>query len=629
MTLKNPSKYRLFSLRYILPFFAVFAILSIYSTQKNNVLELSVRIISEDTTSVQVFFDTRHGFNEENKREVLLKGGENKTLRFRLPAATKQIRLDPASNVTKLVIRSLQLTRVSPTDSRSLLPECLEIGQHLSVISQVDKELHLQVLGTDPHIVIPQSCIPEKASSRGDWRPGTTAVLALIVLGLIRVMATLGRRGVPRLLYVVIGIFLFQCLLVALFSQYNIHPDEHGHVIASKFYKDHWFKIAVDQPAMKAALMPGWNFSYLNHPDIVYFLAEKVTAFLKIPLEEDFQRYRLFNFLLLTTLILIFSGGSRKNLYFLLLLGLTPQIWYIFSYFNGDAISLFASMMLGYYYIREREHLEYFFWVKPRLNPPIIIFFFLCVLVLLTRLHYAIFVVFILGLIPLLKPANQEYKNIPKVLLRVILISLCILIVVGLFELKEQSVNNFKKSEAVEAVVEESITNEFSKQQILETGYNPFRLYLMDLGEPITDLLTKHHFLSSSVMSFIGLYGYMNVRSSNAFYWISGIIAFGTVIFLLFVGIWRSGLGYALIVLYSIAAALLVFILSLAHSWMVGYGAQGRYLFAVIPMLAVTLSLSSAKTPVLVIQKLALAVYTVNCIGYAVYGTLPMLNLHL
>ncbi len=628
--MKNSSKYRSFLLHYLLPFLAAFAILSIYSTEQKNELEFIVRIMSQDTTSVQVFFDTKHGFNEENKRETLLRGGEEKTLRFTLPANSKQIRLDPATNPTSIVIRSLQLGRASGTEERlDLRPECVEIVQHLSVISQVEKGLHLQVLGADPQIVIPQGCIPLKTSLRGDWRLGTTALLALIALGLMRAAAALGHRGVSRLLYIVIGVLLCQCLLVALYSKYNIHPDEHGHVMASKFYKDHWFKIAVDQPAMKAALMPGWNFSYLNHPDIIYFLAEKATAFVKIPLQEDFQRYRLFNFLLLATLILVFASGSRKKPYFLLLLGLTPQIWYIFSYFNGDAISMFASMMLGYYFIRERQSLEYFFWVKPRINRQISIFCLLCVLVLLTRLHYAIFVVFMLGLIPLLKPANQAFRNIPRVLLRLTVISLCILAVVGLMELKEQSVNGFNKSEAVEAVAEETITPEFSKEHILETGYNPFSLYLMDLGIPVSDLLSKHHFGSLSAISFIGLFGYMNLPCPNTFYWISGIAALGSIALLLFAGLWRSGLHYSLIVLYSISATLMVFALSLAHSWMVGYQPQGRYLFAVIPMLAVTLSLSSAKTPVLLIQKLTLVIFTINCIGYAVYGMLPMLNLQL
>lgn len=439
----------------------------------------------------------------------------------------------------------------------------------------------------------------------------------------------LGPRVVPRLLYFVISIFLFLSLLVVLFSDYDIHPDEHGHVAASRYYKEHWFKMAVDQPAMQDALMGNWGFSYLNHPDIVYFLAEKATSFFKIPPEKDFTRYRLFNFLLLATLIVIFSKGSRQGLTFLLVLGLTPQIWYIFSYFNGDALAMFASMMLGYYYIREQEQLEYFFWVKAKISPQIVIFSLLCILVLLTKLNYSIFVAFILGLMPLLKPANQQLSTIPKVLMRVMLISLCILTVVGLFELKEQSVNNFNKSKAIEELAAKSMISEFSKDQILETGYNPFNLYLMDLGVPITDLLTRDSFLSLSVRSFIGVYGYLNFPSSNAFFWISGIMALSAIAFLLFPAICQPGLQYKLIVFYSVTAALLVFAQSMVHSWVVAYEPQGRYLFAIIPMLAVTLSLSSVKFPVLFIQKLALAVYTINCIGFAVYGMMPLLNLQL
>ena len=77
------------------------------------------------------------------------------------------------------------------------------------------------------------------------------------------------QRAVSVLLYTAIGAVVFQVLIVALYSGYNLHPDEFSHFGASAYFQNHLFKLAVDHPAMLNTLIPGWGSSYLFLNDIV------------------------------------------------------------------------------------------------------------------------------------------------------------------------------------------------------------------------------------------------------------------------------------------------------------------------------------------------------------------------
>lgn len=617
-----------FWLHYLLPFLAIFTVLSIYSMKKNEVLELVVQMVARDTTRVQVHVDSGAGFTADNKQEALLKGGEIKILHFSLPKSTQQIRFNPSTQSTEVTITSLQVKRGHSTASPNLLAKVAELNNQIGLPLQDDGTIRMRIDGVPPPIIIAKACIPEKPARHmvGEWTL-SILLIAVICTVFIRIALKAGLRTAPRLLYIAISIVLFLALLVVFFSKFNIHPDERGHVIAGQYYKEHWFKLAVDHPAMRETLMPGWRISYLYHPDIIYFLAEKMTNSFSFYFEHDYKRYRFFNFLLLGALVFLFANGSRNGLYFLLALGLSPQIFYIFSYFNGDAPAMFASLLLGYYFLRHRQQFEDFLWGRLKINMKIVVFCLLCVFVMVTRLHYTIFVFYMLGLMIILKPPSQELKKVPIAIFRVLLIFLIVFTMVGLMELKEQQANNFKKSEAVAGIFAESITSEYSKEQILETGYNPIHLHLKDLGVSATDMITRYQWLTVSVKSFFGVYGYLNFFSPNTFFWISAIFGFGPVTLILLAGAWRAGLQYKLLLLYLAAATFAVCAQSLIHSWTVGLAPQGRYLFAVIPMLAVTLCLNPVKVPLVSLYKLAITIYLINAFGFAVYGVIPMLSL--
>ena len=241
---------------------------------------------------------------------------------------------------------------------------------------------------------------------------------------------------------IIAGALIVLVLSVVIFSRVNLHPDEFSHIAASTYFQNHWFKLAVDHPSMLQTLIPGWGTSYLFLNDIVYSLAEKTTGLLANLGVADFLRYRLFNFALLPIALVLFLVDRRNGLWFLLAFALSTQTWYLFSYFNGDALSMFFSLLLGFYYVSHRSNIDPFFWGQAKFNKTVALFYLLCVLVMFTRLHYAIFVFFIIGLIFVSNATELNFKSALKPITRLAMFLVLIALPFGAAELKDQWVNN-------------------------------------------------------------------------------------------------------------------------------------------------------------------------------------------
>jgi ABC-type multidrug transport system fused ATPase/permease subunit len=451
---------------------------------------------------------------------------------------------------------------------------------------------------------------------------------SIIIVALFSVVLSARRRLVPFLLYTAVGVMVFQVLIVALLSRLNLHPDEFSHVFASTFFQDHLFKLAVDHPAMLKTLIPGWGTSYLYENDIVYSLAEKFTSVLTAFGLQDYLRYRLFNFLLLPMLLLVFMADRRNGMWFLLALGLTSQTWYLFAYFNGDALGMFFSFLLGYYFITKRTEIERFFWEKPQFGAVILGFYILCVLIFFTRLQYAIFVFFILGLIYVMKLVERDFWTLMKGSIRILIFLLLVTVPVGMAEFKDQITNDFENGTAIQKIRAENKGPEFKKQHIIATGKNPYNLFLKDTGAPYFELFTEHPWLETSFVSSFGVYGYMNILAPMLFYVISSFVGVGLTFIFLSVSAFRASSRFRIVVAYFFFSAFLVLIQSTMYSWLYAFQPQGRYLLAIIPMLAVVLALNPMQKtlPNACIQRYALMVYLVNGTGFAIYGVLPMIG---
>ena len=124
-------------------------------------------------------------------------------------------------------------------------------------------------------------------------------------------------------------------------------PDEYGHRSAALYYLHHWLPPKVGDAASLDSYSRDYGFSYLNDTDLVYFFAGKFAALISPVVPNHDVAFRLFNVMLLGTLAGLCRLRPAAWLVFAPLL-LSPQIWYIFSYFNGDAFPLFLSVLIAY-----------------------------------------------------------------------------------------------------------------------------------------------------------------------------------------------------------------------------------------------------------------------------------------
>ena len=280
---------------------------------------------------------------------------------------------------------------------------------------------------------------------------------------------------------------------------------------------------------MLVSLLPGWATSYLYLNDIVYFLAEKFTTVWSSFLPEDYIRYRLFNFVLLAILTLIFLSSEKYGVYFLLCLSLTPQTWYLFSYFNGDAFSMFIALLLCYWFVINREHLSNYFWLRGKSDRIIYIFLFLSASLLFTRLHYSLILPYLLGLIFLFKPQTTTWSRAPKVITRLTLFAAIALVPLGLAELRINYINHFEKGSKITQIKEQLADASLKKSAILESRDNPHRMYLREMGVPYTDLFTKMGWHTTSASSFFGTYSYMTLWGAPIYYYLLAALGLGAV----------------------------------------------------------------------------------------------------
>ncbi len=134
--------------------------------------------------------------------------------------------------------------------------------------------------------------------------------------------------------------------VMASISKPNRHPDEFVHIYAGEYYYDHNIPPAIGDPDISHTYS-NYGVSRLHSGEIVYLFAGKFGKILENFHLSSYFSLRMFNVFLLLSLILL--SISRYDFRVLLIpLLVSPQIWYVFSYFNSDAFALFVVILSGY-----------------------------------------------------------------------------------------------------------------------------------------------------------------------------------------------------------------------------------------------------------------------------------------
>jgi hypothetical protein len=400
---------------------------------------------------------------------------------------------------------------------------------------------------------------------------------------------------------------------MAVTSDYDHHPDEPNHFDAAKYYTGHFLPPVIGDPSV-AGSYSVWGVSYLNYHWAEYFAAGKFMYLVSPLISNELTAARLFNVSLLFLLSAYFIYRSRRDkdawiiTAFLLI---TPQVWYVFSYVNNDGSALFVSMLAAYQIALPDSILNRFF-NAARVREMIsggVIFGLLIGLILIGKTNYYAFLAFTAAWLLYRFPVIKFDGRMPAINVAA-LKKYAVIVVTALFVLTFRcSLDLYVNGETNFAGI--SYVNYFlgnfedGKSRLMayqdEMAAPPYKpstiendlaasdesVKLKAKGVSFSDILFKRKWLEVSFRSFAGTYGYVTIFAGGWYYrWMALLYAaFGLYVLVSVLRRRRAG-SIILTAITASAVSLTVFI-SAYLSWTYAFQAQGRYLFPVIPMIAV------------------------------------------
>ena len=592
-------------------------------------INISINLTSSKASLVQVFYSDDIKFSGRKSITKKIDAGIALELVFRLVPNINRIRIDPATSPMDLSIKNIYIWKGNKKTKTALNYDCLKPLKDIAEIKKNDKNLiTFRSVGSDPQLLINTNCIQFADQSLNISKYILSIVLYSALLSWFSMLVIKNYQqfgsGVLLIAFSWVVLIIF---LISIATPYNLHPDEFGHVPAASYFIDNWLKKSFDHPDMQKSIMQNWGSSYLMLNDLVYLIAEKSTVLFSSLFAADYQRYRVFNVLLFIILLILFVKDREQGFPFLLVLGITPQVFYIFSYFNGDAFGLFWCLILGFVFIRYRQRIIDFFWLGGRPCKIIILLCLCSVMIVFSRLNYLIFIPYVAGLVILLKPNHINLmKTLKYTVMRIFLFLILVSMPAILAEFHSQYVNNFSKAELILKQIEQFASPTLSRKVISETGYNPHLLNLRDFGVPLGDLLSsKYNWPAKTWRWFFGMYGYGTFTTPLFFALLNSLAAFFSVSFVLCLKYFKTDTRYFLVGLYSLSFIFATIVQSLMHSWINGFQPQGKYIFAILPMLAVWLSLG----PRMMLRRHYSVLVAVNvgisAFGFILYAAIPMI----
>jgi len=561
----------------------------------------------------ELYYDQGYGLSGANSvRANVREDDQFHEYTFKIPRNIRNLRFDPSMKAGTVVIQKMQLTDRFGNLLQTFQPHQLQPAWEIRSLEFNEKGLTVK---TSDNATDSQIMIMLDESWRSQARPlvvtvATTLIewsaILVILLFCICIWKRNGERAYrfidgpffqDRLPLIYLGCAFGLILAMVFVGNRTCHPDEWGHLISAGYYGESWLPRTVDDPKVLETVS-GWGVSYLFRTDVVYWFAGKFSALLSGFVYDDYFRGRLFNTSLFLILCFIAAQRARSLPLFSLALVASPQIWYMFSYFNGDAFAFFVSMLIAWQIV-DQESLANRFLNGSGFRDHVsggILLGGLLGLMLLSKMNYYVYVAFVLCAIAWRFLAGQENRQTPPGKYRLFLkkglliagVALCVWLPPVVYD---QYVNDFRKNEKILAIAERLAAPEFKPSRLKEDIASSYRgLRLRDKGMSLQEILFQNpEWRDMTFKSFFGVYGNMLYYSDVEQY---QAVTHALIIFFLLV-------FFCVIIAFPVRDVLMILLLvlfagltigqSVYTSWVNDYQPQGRYLFAILPMLVIGL----------------------------------------
>lgn len=618
---------------------------TLYSGYNSAYLRLSMKSAVKGEMA-ELYYDKGFGLSEEDMVSAHVHGDDLfHEYIFKIPRNISHLRFDPFMTAGMVVIKKVEITDRFGNVLKSFSPYQLSPSWEIKKFELLNEGVKVTTedKALDPQININ---IDEAWIQNTHPRAFLFVMTTLIEWSLIFVLLMLsiyiwkrhrekidhffieGSFFQEKLPLVYLGCSLGLILAMAVISGPDVHPDEIGHEHAASYYSDSWLPPSIDDPRMVKTIS-GFGVSYLFRVDIVYFLSGKVAVLLSGLVNDNNLRLRLFNVLLFFVLILIVTRKIRSTPLFILALVLSSQVWYLFSYFNGDSFAFFIAVLIAMQLVYPDSLTNQYMnsvslWDKVSGG---VLFGILVGMLLSSKLNYYIYLVLILIIVGWNIFFERDYANWRENRLQIkkwILVScvaLCIYLPPVVYD---QYINDFKKDEKISNFVDKHAVYQFKASTVMNAPDDSYPGMSLKLkGVSWQELfLEKSYWRKLSFLSFFGVYGYMNLYADSNYYEMLSVFLLGMILFIYFYAAYTITPKDCIVLCMVLMFLLLAIGQSTYVSWAADFEPQGRYLFPIIPILLLGLSRLPVVFQKRMIPCFSLILFMFNLTSFVFYALL-------
>ena len=364
--------------------------------------------------------------------------------------------------------------------------------------------------------------------------------------------------------------------VMGLRSPGNAHPDEILHFHAGQYFREHWLPPPVGAPEA-ATTYSSYGMSYLDEADIVYWVFGEAVALGKRLGLAPVAAMRWFQMTLYWSLVAWMISRARTFTPALAFLLLTPQVWYVFSYINGDALpfALLTVVLveLGWPDSSVRSFLS---GIQARPGVGVFVVAGSLGLLALSKLNYLVSIAFV-GWVFLWLRGEVRWR-------RVALVALIAAAIALPWATYHSWVNDFHTGQnIVEHAEKVAVPGMKPSAQASPTSF-PY-MALRAKGVSMWDVLVTLDWVGLSFRSFCGLYGWMSIAAPGWLYQVFAGLYASLLAIVIFPTVLRGSPNARLLLTGFQVCAMLVVAQSVYRSWVFDFQGQGRYLFPILPML--------------------------------------------
>lgn len=544
--------------------------------------------LETDTPTILKLYwpDSKGEINEQHAAAIPIKPGKN-TYKINIGniSGKDYLRIDPSEQAARVTLKRLVIKQWGFPDFQLKTAAEFDKLTMLTGVESLSRQEHgviIQVKGNDPQLKLRLPTSGNRYIFFHEF--GRIAAIILLAAGCFFVFPPFfkGSSFIP----VLAAFALALILVMAGISAFNKHPDEVVHVAAGEYYENHTLPPRVGDEAI-AQTYSLYGMSRLHSGEIVYLLAGKFLKFFQPFHLDSFLLLRLFNVLLFTLLVL-FAFNKVNFRFFLLPFLLSPQIWYVFSYFNSDAFATFICILAAYQLAAKESAFtammsgkkSTYSWAAP------VLLGILFALLLMQKLNfYFLYVFFFFYFIWKLRV--EKYAWTPETIRRfmaVVVIGCSVFIV---FKGTDAWVNDFNKKALVLEAREKYAAPLFKPS----TPLNKKHAYLQirERGTTLQKFLQDRQWRwgAKTFLSSFGVYGYTSILAPLTYYDYVRVIALLLLSSLVLSIVCRGGLSGITLLGITVGSVLFLFAGLIYHAWTYDFQAQGRYLLPIIPMLAI------------------------------------------